>query len=85
MSAARASWRTSAQPPTDPTRGRVPEKRLLSVEEAAACMSIGRDAVFDLIRTGGLRSITIGSRRLIAVTAIDDYIARREAEQAGES
>lgn len=78
----------SAQPPTHRATTHpvtaAPEKRLLSVEETAECMSIGRDAVYELIRTGALRSITIGSRRLISVAAIDAYIAQREAEQAGE-
>jgi len=49
--------------------------RVLRVEEAARALGIGRSLAYDLIRSGRLRSIKIGSRRLIPVSAIDEAIA----------
>lgn len=42
---------------------------LLTVNAAAKQLNIGRSAVYDLIRTGQLDSITIGSSRRIRHTA----------------
>lgn len=50
------------------------QPRLLRVEEAARLLGIGRSLAYDLIRTGRLRSIKIGSRRLVPLTAIDEAI-----------
>jgi excisionase family DNA binding protein len=48
--------------------------RLLSVDEAAGALSIGRSLVYDLIGAGLLRSVMVGRRRLIPSGAIADYI-----------
>jgi excisionase family DNA binding protein len=45
------------------------------VEEAARELRIGRSLVYDLIRTGRLRSFKVGSRRLIPAAAIEETIA----------
>lgn len=50
------------------------QPRLLRVEEAAQLLGIGRSLAYELIRTGRLRSIKIGSRRLVPLTAIDEAI-----------
>ncbi|WP_435055181.1 excisionase family DNA-binding protein [Micromonospora aurantiaca (nom. illeg.)] len=49
--------------------------RVLRVEEAAHALGIGRSLVYDLIRSGRLRSFKVGSRRLIPASAIDEAIA----------
>jgi excisionase family DNA binding protein len=51
------------------------QPRLLRVEEAARLLGVGRSLAYDLIRTGRLRSIKIGSRRLVPLAAIDEAIA----------
>jgi excisionase family DNA binding protein len=50
------------------------QPRVLRVEEAARLLGIGRSLAYELIRTGRLRSIKIGSRRLIPLAAIDEAI-----------
>ena len=55
--------------------------RVLRVEEAARALGIGRSLVYDLIRSGHLRSFKVGSRRLIPVAAIDETIANLSGEQ----
>ncbi len=53
---------------------------LLTVEQAAEAMSLSRDSVYELIRSGELVSIRHGTRRLVSVQAIHRFIERREAE-----
>jgi excisionase family DNA binding protein len=54
--------------------------RLLSVDEAAGALSIGRSLVYDLIGAGRLRSVKVGRRRLIPSGAIADYIRSGEVD-----
>jgi excisionase family DNA binding protein len=52
---------------------------LLRPEEAAAQLNISRTAVYGMIGTGELTSITIGRRRRIPQSAVDKFIAARLA------
>lgn len=47
---------------------------LLTIDEAREALGIGRTKTYELVMSGALASIKIGSRRLIAVTTIADYI-----------
>src|SRR5271170_8118146 len=53
-----------------------PKPQLVTVEEAAEILCIGRDKVYYLIRTGQLRSIKIGKLRRISTEWIADLIVR---------
>ncbi|MEU8466980.1 helix-turn-helix domain-containing protein [Streptomyces sp. NPDC029006] len=59
----------------------VPAPVLLTVEEAARCLHIGRTTCFRLIRTGELESLTIGGLRRVPADAPAAYLARRRAEK----
>lgn len=48
---------------------------LLTVTEASRCLGIGRTTTFGLMRTGELRSVTVGRRRLVPAGAIDEFVA----------
>jgi excisionase family DNA binding protein len=50
------------------------QAHLLTVEEAAECLGIGRTKTYELMMRGGLASIKIGSRRLIPVSSVTNYI-----------
>lgn len=52
---------------------------LLTVEEAARRLRIGRTTCFALIRTGELESIDIGRLRRVPADAPAEYLARRRA------
>ena len=45
------------------------------VEEAAESLRISRDSIYELIRSGLLRTIKVGARRLVPVIALSEYIA----------
>jgi excisionase family DNA binding protein len=53
----------------------VQERMLLRPEEVARSLAIGRTAVFELIRTGELRSVKIGKSRRIPADAVAEYVA----------
>ncbi|MEV0228013.1 helix-turn-helix domain-containing protein [Nonomuraea sp. NPDC050786] len=55
---------------------------LLRPEEAADYLGIGRTKVYELIRSGALRSVRIGSLRRIPATALTDFVAQLEEEAA---
>ncbi|MFD4863685.1 excisionase family DNA-binding protein [Streptomyces sp. NPDC058412] len=55
---------------------------LLTVEEAARRLRIGRTLCFRLVGTGELESVPIGRLRRIPPDAVDAYVARlREANR----
>lgn len=55
------------------------EKLLLTPEEAAKVLSIGRSKVYELIGSGALGSIRIGACRRISIDALNEFIADLEA------
>ena len=57
------------------------ERVLLTAEEAAESLHVGRCKVYDLIRTGELESIKIGRLRRIPVDFVHAF-ARRLLEDA---
>jgi len=51
-------------------------KMLCRVEEAAAMLSIGRTAAWELVRKRKIKSVKIGRTRRVPVAAIQDYIGQ---------
>ena len=54
--------------------------RLYRVPDAMRLLSMSRSVIYELIRSGRLRSVQQGRARLIPATAIADYIALLESE-----
>ncbi|MGH3670262.1 MAG: excisionase family DNA-binding protein [Pseudonocardiaceae bacterium] len=61
-----------AQQPTRP----LPERVLLTAEEAAEQLGIGRTMMYKLIANGEIESIRIGRLRRVPTVAIQDYASR---------
>jgi len=58
---------------------------LVSAEEAAAILSLGRSKIFELLAAGTLESLTVGRRRLIPRQALTEFVERqRQAQREGE-
>ncbi|MDR7301834.1 excisionase family DNA binding protein [Haloactinomyces albus] len=54
---------------------------LLTVEQAAERLSLGRTSVYQLLKTGHLHSVRIGRLRRIPAESIDAYIAALTEQQ----
>ena len=52
----------------------------VSPAEAARLLGLGKTKLYELIATNELASIKIGARRLIRVSAIEDFLDRVAAE-----
>lgn len=48
--------------------------RLLSIDDAADALGIGRTRAYREIRDGRLRTVTIGRRRLVPSSAVAEFI-----------
>ncbi|WP_329273822.1 helix-turn-helix domain-containing protein [Streptomyces sp. NBC_01451] len=68
---------SNSVPPTDDD----PTLVLLTVEEAARRLRIGRTTCFALIRTGELESIDIGRLRRVPADAVPEFVTRRRKIQ----
>jgi len=55
---------------------------LFSPEETGQKLKMGRSPVYELIKTGELRSIKIGRSRRVSATAIEEFVRRVEGEPA---
>jgi excisionase family DNA binding protein len=56
---------------------------LLTVEEAADRLGIGRTMTYALIAAGVLESVHIGRLRRVPTDALDDYVRRLRAARDG--
>ncbi|MGW2179008.1 helix-turn-helix domain-containing protein [Streptomyces sp. NPDC001732] len=55
---------------------------LLTVPQVMARLQLGRSAVYDLLRSGQLPSITLGRARRIPTHALTDFIRIRLEQEA---
>lgn len=49
---------------------------LYKVDDAAALLSVSPSRVYELIRSGQLRTVTIGKSHRIPARSLDDFVAR---------
>jgi excisionase family DNA binding protein len=54
--------------------------KLLTVNEAATRLRVGRSRIYDLIAQGAITSVKIGGSRRISDREVDEYIAKLEAD-----
>jgi excisionase family DNA binding protein len=71
---------------TAPTRRRrTMDKLLVSPEEAADLLGVGRSTVYDLMRTLALPSVKIGRARRISTAALRDFVAQLAPSVPGDA
>ena len=58
------------------------EKLLLTVEEAAQALGIGRTRAFALIRGGQMHSVKIGTSRRVPLDALHEFIRAATCDAA---
>ncbi len=57
------------------------ERLLLTIDQAAGQLNIGRSLLYLLVQRGIITSVKIGRARRIPVSALDDYVRQLVAEQ----
>ena len=62
-----------------------PNSVLMSVEEAAISLRIGRTRAFELVMRGELQSVKIGHRRLVVREGLRDFVNGLLAAQGSDS
>jgi excisionase family DNA binding protein len=62
------------------SRPSITDKQLYRVTEATELLSMGRSVIYELIRSGRLRSVKEGRSRRISSSAIKDYLELLEQE-----
>lgn len=76
--------RSPAMKPAEPPRRRghrpppgegAGQRMLLTVEEAADCLCIGRTYMFDLITRGAVPSVRLGKLRRIRIEDLERYVS----------
>jgi excisionase family DNA binding protein len=65
-----------------PVPGPVPVTLLLTPEEAARALRVGRSKVYELMRSGALRSVKIGGSRRVSATTLAEFVAALERDAA---
>jgi excisionase family DNA binding protein len=51
-------------------------KLLLTVQEAAATLSLGRSTVYTLLETGELERVKVGRAARVTATSVEAYVSR---------
>lgn len=69
-------------PAQTPTGQPLLPRRMLTVEQAAEALGIGRTTMFALIKSGAVHSVLIGRLRRVPADELDAYTARLDADQA---
>ena len=55
---------------------------LVRPEDAARALGVGRTKVYELMRSGALRSVRVGGLRRIPVAALNELVTQLEQEAA---
>ncbi|GAA2665252.1 MULTISPECIES: helix-turn-helix domain-containing protein [Actinosynnema] len=58
-----------------------PARSLLTVEAAAAQLSVSRTTMYALLKSGDVASVLIGKLRRVPATALAAYVGRLQQEQ----
>jgi excisionase family DNA binding protein len=77
--ARRTFWRAVARIRNDKTE---PAPIVLTVDEACRALRVSKWSLYQLIRSGKLETVKIGSRRVVPVTALHVLVAKLRDEGA---
>ncbi|MDQ2882622.1 MAG: helix-turn-helix domain-containing protein [Actinomycetota bacterium] len=80
---ARLAVLMSDQPPAPaaPVSRPMPARVLLTVEEAAERLHIGKTKTYALVKAGEIESVLIGRLRRVHIDAVDAYASRLTSDQ----
>jgi excisionase family DNA binding protein len=59
------------------------QPKAVSIDGAARLLGLGRSSLYDLLETGRIRSVKVGSRRLVPTAALDEFLSGAPTVEAG--
>jgi excisionase family DNA binding protein len=71
-------------PAVEATQREAVTKLLVTVDEAAKSLSVGRPKMWQLVMSGEVPSIKIGASRRIPVSVLEDYVRQKLAAAEAE-
>jgi excisionase family DNA binding protein len=60
------------------------DRLLVTPEDAAEFLAVGRTKIYELLRTGALESVRIGAARRIPASALTAYVERLRRDEAAK-
>lgn len=57
------------------------QRLLISVEEAAEILGIGRTAAYELVRTKQVKSVKLGRSRRVVLSSLNEFIMQQLQEE----
>ncbi|KAA5836058.1 helix-turn-helix domain-containing protein [Saccharopolyspora hirsuta] len=84
LAALLAEEQTPEKVEAEPETRALPNRTLLTVEEAAQYLGIGRTKTYELVSSGEIESVRIGRLRRVPRAAIDSYAERLISQQISE-
>ncbi len=75
---------TEPRPAGSPLTGPSDDRLVISVEEAAQRLDIGRTLFFELIRAGRIRTIRVGRLPKVPVESLRDFVERQSISETTE-
>jgi len=60
------------------------DQLLLTPEDAAQLLAVGRTKIYELLRTGAIESVRIGAARRIPAAALTAYVDRLRQDEAAD-
>lgn len=57
---------------------------MLSITDAARCLSVGRSTMYELINSGAIETVHIGRLRRVPADSLSDFVERCRREQRAQ-
>lgn len=54
------------------------QKMLLTINDAAAAMSVSRSTIYNMLKAGDIKAIRLGAKNRIPVESVQAFIAARQ-------
>ena len=75
----RNPWHNPPVNPPDNSHPQPVERRTLTIKETAASLGISDWMVYEMVKRGELKTIRVGKRILVPVSALDQFVAENQS------
>ena len=75
----RNPWHYPPVTPPDNSHPQPVERRTLTIKETAASLGISDWMVYEMVKRGEIKTIRVGKRILVPVSALDQFVAENQS------